>query len=681
MLAPLGTAGQLPPETGDPGRSTEVVIVTARKVEEDVFSIPMSIQVLSRDHLDATDPTDLYEIQFDVPGLVVASTGMNGAGISLRGVTAEAGQSLAVAPHFNGVYLGRSMPALSRLFDVERIEVLKGPQGTLYGRNATGGSINVINRAPEDGFSTGVESAAGSFDTLRVEGHVNFATERVAVRLAGVGSEGDGFIRNTVDKRTFAEEDYGAFRASVRARPTNALTINLTAQRVNDDGGSGELWLPNRAFLPDPSDIRLTTITLENPYLWIENDIVALDIVRDFGPGTLTFLTGYVHSTTRDIDECSSVPGLGCIRTYQPRAYEQRSQEIRFASPAGSRREWLAGLYFLDDDELANFSLARLGMAPFNNNSSYQSERAAALFGQATFPVTERMSFTAGLRASYETNDLTSSGTGINDSPTPASVRNDWDNTSWRIGFDYTPAEHLIYYASIATGFKSGGAAGRLVTGEFDVFDPEELTAYEAGARFRSSGGRWLLEGSAFLYDFKDLQVVTTTSIADSTRILFSIDNATDARIQGIDVSGGIDISERLTFSGGLVWMPRREFVDFTSMATGDVLSGNVLSRAPEWTSSMSIAYERPMRQMGNFSVRAAYSYRSEFFFTKENEPANSQEAFGVLDLVTQFASNRNWYVFASARNLLDTDYFTQAFIQSSPGRPSHYEVGFGLRF
>lgn len=680
LLAPVAALGQPTSEMAAAGALLEEVVVTARKIPEDAFGVPMSIQVLPREYFDATDPTDLYEMQFDVPGLVVASTGMNGAGISLRGVTADAGQSLAVAPHLNGVYLGRPIVALSRMFDIERVEVLKGPQGTLYGRNATGGSINVISRAPEDGFSAGVESAVGSFDTLRVEGHVNFgAAENVAIRLAGIGSEGDGFIRNSIDERTFAEEDYGAFRASLRARPTEALTVDLTAQRLKDDGGSGDLWLPNRAYLPDPGDIRLTTVTLEDPYLRIENDVAGLDVARDFANGTLAFATGYVRSVTRAVDDCSSIPGQGCVRSYQPRTYEQRSQEIRFASPPRNGLAWLVGLYYLDADELIDFSLSRRGMAPLNDYSADQSERAAALFGQVTFPLTERVGLTAGLRASHEENAFTSSGTGRNDSPTPAGVRNEWDDTSWRLGLDYSPAGHALYYASVSTGFKSGGVAGRLVTGAFDTYDPEQLTAYEAGAKFRSPEGRWTLQGSAFFYDFEDLQVVTTTSVAASPSILFSVDNATNARIQGIDVAAALDIGDGLTFSGGLVWTPIREFVDFTSMATGDVLSGNVLSRAPEWTSSVAIAYRRPLRAAGRFSVRASYAYRSEFFFTKENEPANSQEAFGLLDLVTQFEPNRRWYVFASARNLLDEDYFTQAFIQSSPGRPAHYEVGFGL--
>ncbi|MDX1563682.1 MAG: TonB-dependent receptor, partial [Gammaproteobacteria bacterium] len=476
----------------------------------------------------------------------------------------------------------------------------------------------------------------GSFDTVRVQGHVNLPIgERVAVRFSGIGSEGDGHIRNSVDSRTFAEEDYGAFRASLRARPTSALTVDLTAERLHDDGGGGELWSPNRNFLPDPNDIWLTTVTLADPYLKIEHDIVSLDIERSFSQGTLTSISGYVTSVVRDVDDCSSVPAQGCVRSYQPRAYEQRSHEIRFASPASDRHDWIVGIYFLDADEQSNFRLGRAGMVALNDYSADQQEKAAALFGQTAIDLTDRVTVNAGLRASYERSELTQFGRGTNDHPVPGSVENDWDNTSWRIGFDYAPAGHVLYFASVATGFKSGGAAGRRVTGEFDTFEPEQLLAYEVGAKFRAPGGRWAVQGSAFYYDFEDLQVVTTTSTTTAPFIVFSVDNATDARIHGIDIAADLEIGGGLSFSGAVVWMPRREFVDFTSMATGDVLSGNVLSRAPEWTSSLSLAYVRPLRAIGSFSLRADYSFRSEFFFTKENEPANSQSSFGLVDLVT----------------------------------------------
>ena len=217
----------------------EEVIVTARKVQENIQDIPMSVQVLSSEFLDEVDVTGMLELQFNIPGLVITNFGMFGGVFTLRGVGSQGGSGVAVASHLDGVFLGRSNLALSRIFDLERVEVLKGPQGTLYGRNSTGGSINFITRSPEDEFSSEIEVAYGSFDTWRTEGHVNLPFGNAALRLAFIGSEGDGYIRNSIDDRTFGEADFWGIRAALRINPGDRLLIDLMAQHVADDGASG----------------------------------------------------------------------------------------------------------------------------------------------------------------------------------------------------------------------------------------------------------------------------------------------------------------------------------------------------------------------------------------------------------------------------------------------------------
>ena len=682
LMLPIAAPCQSSSKAGDASEPLHEMLVTARKVPEDVLRVPMSVQALAGDFLDASDESSLYEIQFDVPGLVVANLGMFGAGIALRGITDEGGGSLAVAPHFNGVYLGQPGLALARMFDVERIEVLKGPQGTLYGRNATGGSINVFSRPAADELSAAAEGALGSFDTIRLQGHVNLPSERFAVRLAVAGSEGDGFIRNSVDDRTFAEEDYVGARISVQVEPTERLAIALTAQRVEDDGASGELWLPRKDLLVDPSDIWLTTVTLDNPYLSTMNEVLTAELSYEFDATTLKSISGYARNVTSALDDCAGVPELrGCIREVSPDSYEQRSQEFQFASRSNVSLDWIAGLFLLDADSLTNFRLSLLSPVPINDYSAISEETAYAAFGQATRRLGERWSVTGGLRLSHETARVTSSGTGSADYAVRTSAEDSWDDTSWRVGAEYAFAAGALFYASVATGFKSGGITQEILpSGELDSFDPEELTAYEAGINLRLPERPWTLRGSAFRYDFRDLQVRTFAVLADN--FLAVIDNAAAARAYGIDVTSTTRLTERLTFSGAAVWMPKREFVEFTNALTGDTLSGNTLSRAPEWSVTASITFRRPVPGLGDFSARADYNYRSAFFFTKENNLAVAQESFVLLNLFLRLeARSEKWYVFGSARNLLDTEYFNQVFLQSSPGYPANYEAGFGWRF
>ena len=658
------------------------VVVTARKIAEDILRVPMSVQALSAEYLERRDLSNLYDLQYEVPGLVINNRGMFGAGISLRGVADEGGGGLAVAPHFNGVYLGRSNLALARPFDLERVEVVKGPQGTLYGRNATGGSVSVISHLPDPEFNAAIEAASGTFDTTRINAHVNLPGEQVAVRFAVAGAEGDGFIRNVVDDRRFAEEDYGAARISLRARPTRALTIDATVQRVEDDGASGELWLPNPMLLPDPDDIHLTRVTLAEPFQSTVNDFASISVDYEFAGVALRSISGYARNRTRDRDDCAGVFGLsGCVRGVDPLEYRQFSEELRLESRETRALDWLVGLYFFDSDDSQHFSMSRApAPVPINDYIATAEESAYAIFGDATWNLGARWRLNGGMRYSREENRVTRVGSGSADSPILRAAEGSWDDVSWRVGLDYTLDESLFLYASVSTGFKSGGVTTALLSdGSFDGYDPEEITAFEIGMTAKSAEGRASLRASAFVYDFEDMQVQTTAVVGGEVRTV--VDNAAAVRIHGLDVSAIARMGGLLTASGGVVWLPRREFVEFID-AEGNTISGNEISRASEWSASATIDFRVPLAKSGEFSATLDYNWRSAFFFTKENTSVNFQDDFGLLNLNLRFDSSRaGWYVFASARNLLDQQYFTQIFLQSAPGYPSRYEAGFGWRF
>ncbi len=661
----------------------EEVIVTARKSEESLFLVPMSVQVVSGAQLEMADLSSLYALQYDVPGMVVASQGFFGAGLALRGVTTEGGGSLAVAPHMNGVYLGESSLALARMFDVDRVEVLKGPQGTMYGRNATGGAVNVVTRTAEDVFSASAEASYGSYDTTRVHGHVNVPGEAMDFRLAAVAAGGDGYIRNTEDDRRFAEQDYFGIRGSAHLRLVESVDVNVMAQHVEDDGATGELWLPNRDYLPDPDDIRLTTVTLANPYLETSNDFVGLDVRWETNAVSLRSITGYASNRTSGLDDCAGLPFLtGCVRGLEPSEYEQLTQEIRLGSASEVGRDWLLGLFLLDAHERSHFhqTVPFISPSPVNDYVATLDEQAYGVFGRVSQPIGERWRLTGELRFNWEKKRAEDVGAGIADDP--GTVKNDgaWDNTVWRVDIEFQPRRTTLLYAGVATGFKSGGVTTQqLPDGSFDGYDPEHLIAYETGLKWRSADGGSSLLASAFYYDFKDLQVRTIAFLAD--RIVAVIDNAAAARIYGLDLSGSLDLGASLILSAGLVWMPERQFVDFETAATGQSLTGNVVSRAPEWSTTASATYDLNLHRYGTLQARLVCNYRSKYYFTKENLESESQAGFGLVDLYLRFEPPAGtWYAFVNGYNLTGSDYFTQAYIQSSPGYPTTWEAGVGVR-
>ena len=200
------------------------------------------------------------------------------------------------------------------MFDLERIEVLKGPQGTLYGRNASGGSINFITRAPADVQDAQLELSYGSFETVRAQGHLDVPIGKAAARVAFIASDGDGYIRNSVDDRRFAEDDYWGVRGSLRVAATDELRIDVMVQSIRDDGAVGNICLPNPEFLPDQNNIHQTTVTLENPYLHSEVDNLDINLEYELGFATLRSMSGYARSEVRNVDDCAGFPRLAGLR-------------------------------------------------------------------------------------------------------------------------------------------------------------------------------------------------------------------------------------------------------------------------------------------------------------------------------------------------------------------------------
>jgi iron complex outermembrane receptor protein len=676
LTAPVRAA--VNPAAGGEYNALEEVIVTARKVRENVRDIPLSIQVLTGEQLDELNLSRMFDLQYEVPGLVLNTFGMFGSGFALRGVVDQGGL------HLNGVYLGSSHLAIARMFDLDRIEVLKGPQGTLYGRNSSGGSINFITRVPEGELGAEVEAAFGSYDTTRLQGHLNVPAGDAKIRIAFIGSDGDGYIHNSIDDRRFGEADYWGLRGSFAVEPNDNWSIDFTAQRVYDDGASAELWLPNPVNLPDPKDIHLTAVTLADPFLRMENDFASLTAEHDLGWAQVRSITGYAHSETYNNDDCAGNPARpGCIRSAMPLTYQQWSQELQIISTSSDRFDWLAGAYYFSGEEKLHYfqSVPQLDPLPLHDNFSTESDTTWALFSHAMVKLGRGWGVSAGLRYSHEEYAASVSGNGVDDRPEPVSDSDDSSRPSWRLDLQYQPRDGLLYYAGFSTGFESGGiVTSPQPDGELDRYDPEDLLSFEAGMKAQWPELGLTLDAAAFHYDFDNLQ--SSYSYELDGKVYFGTDNAAKAEVYGIDATVKLQATERLGLSAAMVWLPKREYLEYTVSLGGDDLSGNELPRAPEWSAVASLTYLQPVENHGELSVRVEYNYRSDYFYNRENVPLHAHDAYGLLNLLLRYEPARaNWYAFATGRNLTDQDYFHQVFIQASPGYPDTYEVGIGVRF
>ena len=305
------------------------------------------------------------------------------------------------------------------------------------------------------------------------------------------------------------------------------------------------------------------------------------------------------------------------MRAAQPNETEQWSQELQLVIPGSRGISGIVGAYYADSDGELGFILIRPQLAPplRENSHSTFSDPAAALFGQATARLADRWSTTAGVRLSREEHRMSSIGTGADDSPTLLVGEIDSDDLSWRLDLSYAITDDAMAYASVSTGYKSGGFDIRPDTdGALDEFLPEELIALEAGGKTRWLDGRLTLNAAAFYYDFTNLQVVTT--VQEGGTFVFGIDNAAKAELYGIDADTSFRVSDRWSVVGGVVWLGKHEFVEYENDETGDTCSGNELVRSPEWSATAAIEYEHSLRDLGGLTARIEYSYRSDFFYT-----------------------------------------------------------------
>ena len=357
------------------------------------------------------------------------------------------------------------------------------------------------------------------------------------------------------------------------------------------------------------------------------------------------------------------------------------SQELRLQSVQGAGMEWLVGLFYVDGDDETNYyvNIPAFGAVPLSDRHTRDRQQSLAAFGQASWRFGDAWRLSAGARFGRDEVQLTTVGTGRDDSPVPIGGSDAWNKTAWRVGVDYALGETALLFASIATGFKSGGfVPPNPPAVEVDPFAPEEVLAYEAGLNL-AMRGRATLRAAAFYYDFTDLQVSTTAFVAGGVSTV--TDNASKARIYGLDLAATVPFGERWSVSGGAVWLPERRYLEFvTSTNTLDV-SGNYLSRAPEWSVAAALDYRRAFA-VGILSARLDASYRSEIYFTRDNVADFSQDGFGIVNLYLRYeARSERWYLYASGRNLADESYFTQVFLQSAVGMPRNWEMGFGLRY
>lgn len=643
-------------------RGVDQIIVTAEKRAVSAQRTAISIAAYDSDSLERSVLEDIYDIGLRTPGVIVNKEIVGK--IYIRGIGTEnltMGGDPGVAVHTDGAYIARTSAANFDLHDVERVEVLRGPQGTLYGRNATGGSINIISKAPTDEFYAKAEFQYGSYDRTRFAGIVSGPlSDKVQARLSFVKSDRDGFAENLFTGVPLDTEDLAMGRLRLRFLPTDAVTFDLIGEFSIDDSKPAPFkqleFSPlfegmNGAF--DPPGLR--PVSQESPVEEQQDQYGVTGIFNwDLSSVTLTSISSY-----RNVDFFAAFDGDAVDITFQnfsdDSASEQITQEIRLASNNESALEWILGGYYFHDNGDQTISIPIPGFGFDILHIANIKTDAFAVFGQGTLKLTDSLNFTAGLR--YSTEDKVAdqfSDFGFIP-PLNQSLSEDSDALTPRFAIEYFPHDNAMIYASATRGFKSGGFT---FNGFQSNFDPEFVWAYEGGVKTQFADNRVQANLSAFYYDYSDLQV---SKLENNAGV---ITNAADATIWGGEFEFITRPNEYFEFNAGLSYL-NAQFDQFLTedpsnplLGTID-LAGNRLTRSPEFSANLGAQFEYPVGHWGRAALRVDYQYQGKSFFTAFNRDLSAQQAFSLVNArLSLNDNNEKWQFAVFVKNAFDETYF-----------------------
>ncbi|MBT9473174.1 MAG: TonB-dependent receptor [Pseudomonadota bacterium] len=673
----------------------EEVVVTAQRREETAQSTPLAITALSADQLEKQGVRTVTDLTTVVPGVQIGSVG-GSVEIAVRGIgstnNTEVGDP-AVAFNVDGVYMARPRSAAGLFFDLDRTEVLRGPQGTLYGRNATAGSLNVITKKPTSEYEANAQLELGNYSLIRASGAVNLPfSDKVAVRAAFQTAKRDGYTSNA-PSNDYNDEDAVALRLHVLLKPTENFSLLLSGDYFrNDYVGSASAPLGQYAAGGDPYTFPISRDGASNQ----QNYGLSAQADLDLSFGVLTYLgairNDLVHTLAgsgrnyrvgapRPPSSCDPVLGLGCNTIYFDSDEQQESHELRLGNAEG-RFKWVGGLYYFK--ETNNVYANIFPLVAFIQPNTYSDSKA--VFAQGTYSFTDQLRATAGLRYTRDHKGRTG-GTyvALNSNggcqmpggmerpffgaPPPGCLLYGnvadftWESTDYKLGmeFDLTPTSLL--FVSTSTGYKAGGYGDGLPPLN-NKYEPERLTAYEVGAKNRFMENRAQLNLSAFYYDYQDFQVTGTGVVAGQPSAVTV--NAAKATLYGAELEGTLLITENDRIDGSAAYL-HAEYKDFALLG-GDSFSpgfadysGLTLAKSPEWTFNLGYQHSWSFTNDGRLTVRVQTHYESSKNLDYHNFDVTEQDAYTKTDLIVTYdAPGGVWSLMAYGRNLEDEAVLVQ---------------------
>ena len=667
----------------------EEIVVTAMKREQNLQDVAASISAVSGEELKDRGIANVQDLSKTIPNLNWGEH-FGTTMISIRGVGSIVDSGITeptVAMYVDGIFLPRSTMSTIRAIDVDRIEVLRGPQGTLYGRNATGGAINFVSQGPSAEFEGQIDLTAKDRSGYGVSGYVSGPiSDTVSFRLSASAEEQDGFVDNLFNGEELNGVDSRYVRGVLRFEPSDDLQLDLALRRETSDAFNAIQQQLTLSFLPVPGQTDEPNELYADQPMNQETETTVGSVTVDWAINddlNLKSITSYVdHESHADVDaDATHLDGFNTVDFSRPS--ESWAQEFTLSGTSGEL-SWLAGLYYFNE-EASNTLPLRLGAGfapgfgvPTGSKiiQGVESETTSiAVYMDLNYSLSEKLELNIGLRYARDEQDFEQLSqlelAGIATFPllpdfALGAIDVDESSSEFlpKIGISYFVSDNSTVYANWSRGYKSGGlnleGGSGLSVGEAGLYEPEELDAFEFG--FKTQNDSVTLSAAAFYYDYSDLQV--TITVPPTTTLVQN----SDAEIYGLEAE--------------LTWQPNDNwevyaatalthgrfdgfegFDDANPTAGVQDLDGEQLPQSPDVTANLGVTFRTRFDDFyfSNLMVRGDVRYSDDFVIRYFGGDVNSQESFWLSSLsVVLSDDSENTMIRIFGNNLGDEEYLQQ---------------------
>ncbi len=674
----MSTEGEVSAQESE-NQFIEVITVTAQKREESVQDVPIAINTYTGERLADAGVENTIDLQVIEPSLVFTTNAAFGQPY-LRGVGTDLftpGAESSIATFVDDVYQSRTISALQDFYDMQRVDVVKGPQGALFGRNAVGGAINVYSNKPTDELEGYLNIQPGNFNKARFEGALNVPlSDGMAWRIAGLISKRDGYIDNVFTDEDIDNEDYYSLRTHLDIVLSDDVGLLLSGNyssedssrnvvtRVDTSGGSA-IADSFGAIRPDDE---FETALNEDINVDIETRSLAATLNWDLGSVALKSITAYRETDAAMVLDLDASQ-LDFSSNAPVQESETFSQELQLVSQGDSAAEWVLGLYYLQEDASQQLNVAldfpMITGAPsdlLDQPGGSVETISLGVFANLKYQISDPLAISAGLRYNYDERDLDfaetlsvlSTGAPI-PGPPPLDLSDTYEEFTPRVVVEYVAAEDTLLYVSASRGYKAGGFNTNVFQPE--GFEPETLWAYEAGIKSTFWGGRARINSAFFYYDYEDLQL-NTIPPGSPTGTFQIVINAAAATITGWEADATFVPIDNLELNVG-VQLLDAEFDSFVATSpnnrtAGDIdRSGGRLPRAPERSINLGAQYTWLINGR-ELDLRADYRYESEQFLDIFEDDAVRRDSNSTINARLSYDFNEDLSLSVWGRNLTD---------------------------